>query len=332
MEPYYTDILSSKWLDLSWKMVHISKPQRAGWSPIDRFPGLDLAQCGSTDFSLGFNSDRSWFRRAWTLQEVGATGQRIEFGGETGDDSISMTFRKQLESSATNLQQIGGALLQMQKRVSTNPMDRVAGLAYLLNTKYIPIYDAEQSEESAWVALVNAMVDESRMSLFFCYPEPGNGSKCWRASWEQVMNTTFLSLDDVSWDTGIGRTDETDVDWYQGPCIDSVIVWGLADTSIKESPRRGKLIFIDDTKDLAYTCNILADHQYSIPNDSYTLIGCERHTYHSRHIEGLSKLWVVGRKRPDGKFEKLSVVRVDRNQGWNFERFWQPEVKMVVLI
>ncbi|KAK0431302.1 uncharacterized protein EV420DRAFT_1611297 [Desarmillaria tabescens] len=53
MEPYDTDTLSSKWLDLSWKMVHISKPQRAEWSPIDHFPGLDLAQCGSTDFSLG---------------------------------------------------------------------------------------------------------------------------------------------------------------------------------------------------------------------------------------------------------------------------------------
>ncbi|PBK63562.1 hypothetical protein ARMSODRAFT_860509, partial [Armillaria solidipes] len=132
-----------------------------------------------------FDSDRSWFRRAWTLQEVGAFVDRIKFGGETGNKSISRTFRKQLKSFGY-LCDVENALSQIQKQVSTNPTDRVAGLAYLLDTKYIPTYDAEQSEESAWVALMNAMRTESRMRLLFCYPEPGNGGKCWRASWEQV--------------------------------------------------------------------------------------------------------------------------------------------------
>ncbi len=143
-----------------------------------------------------FDSDRSWFRRAWTLQEIGAGPECIVIGGETGNDSISTTFDEQLNSLG-DLWHVENALLQMQRRVLTNPTDRVAGLAYLLYTEYIPTYDAEQSEESAWVALVNAMVGESRMDLLFCYPEPGNGSKCWRASWEQVMNMTFLPLGGV---------------------------------------------------------------------------------------------------------------------------------------
>ncbi|PBK59367.1 hypothetical protein ARMSODRAFT_966958 [Armillaria solidipes] len=280
-----------------------------------------------------FDSDRSWFRRAWTLQEIGTDIERIIIGGQTGDDSISKTFDEQLESFS-QLWRVENALSQMQKRVSTNPMDRVAGLAYLLHTKYIPTYDAEQSEESAWVALVNAMWGVSRMSLLFCYPEPGNGSKCWRASWRQVMNTTFLSLGGVPVDgeTGGGRTDETDVDWYQGPCINSAKVRGLAGTSDKETPRQGELVFKDDTEE-PLIFNILADHQYSIPDGSYTLIGCKRGAYDGDEADGTvrwitiySKMWVVGQQRPDGKFEKLSVVSVEGN----LENVSQLEVKMVL--
>ncbi len=281
-----------------------------------------------------FDSDRSWFRRARTLQEAGVTGQPIKFGGETGDESLSGTFSEQLES-LDGLCIVDNALSQMQRRVSTNPMDRVAGLAYLLWTKYIPTYDEEQSEESAWVALVNAMEDGSRQKLLLCYPEPGNGSKCWRASWEQVMNTTFLSLGGapVGGNTGIGRTDKTDVDWYQGPCINSAKVQGLADISDKETPRQGELVFKDGTEE-PLTFNILADHQYPIPDGSYTLIGCKKQEYDGEEADGTerwiivtSKMWVVGKRRPDRKFEKLSVVSVEGNLE---NLFSQLEVKMVL--
>ncbi|PBK94086.1 hypothetical protein ARMGADRAFT_1164882 [Armillaria gallica] len=280
-----------------------------------------------------FDSDRSWFRRAWTLQEIIAGVEQIIIGGQTGDDSISTTFRERLKL-LHGLCQVENTLSQMQKRVSTNPTDRVAGLAYLLYTKYIPAYDAEQSEESAWIALVNAILGDSRLNLLFCYPEPGNGDKCWRASWEQVMNATFLSLDGyrVNDETGVGRTDETDVDWYQGPYINSANVRGLADTSDKETPRQGVLVFKDDTEE-PLTFNVLADHQYSIPDGSYTLIGCKRREYDGieangshRYITVISKIWVVGQQRPDGTFEKLSVVGVDGD----LESFSQSEVKLVL--
>ncbi len=165
------------------------------------------------------------------------------------------------------------------------------------------------------------MEDESRQNLLLCYPEPGNGSKCWRASWKQVMNTTFLSLGGVPVDdkADVGRTDETDVDWYQGLCINLAKVRGLADTSDKEMPRQGELVFKDDTEE-PLTFNILADHQYPIPDGSYTLIGCKRENYDGKDADGTarwiivtSKMWVVGKRRPDGKFEKLSVVSVEGN-------------------
>ncbi|KAK0421939.1 hypothetical protein EV421DRAFT_1866911 [Armillaria borealis] len=69
---------------------------------------------------------------------------------------------------------------QMQHRVSTKPLDKVAGLVYLLRTHSIPIYDAEQSEVDAWEVLMEAMVPWNRAELFFYYPEPGSGKKRWR--------------------------------------------------------------------------------------------------------------------------------------------------------
>ncbi len=62
--------------------------------------------------------------------------------------------------------------------------------------------------------------------------------------------------------------------------------------------------FKDDTEE-PLTFNILADHQYSIPDGSYTLIGCKRRTYDGEEADGtdrfitiISEMWVVGRQRP----------------------------------
>ncbi len=96
-----------------------------------------------------FDSDRCWFRRAWTLQEI---PEDMIIIGETCDDGtmeeeIHVKFQEKLAS----LQQmrrsdcVFDVLSQMQGRASVNPVDKVAGLAYLLYSEYIPIYDGAQS-------------------------------------------------------------------------------------------------------------------------------------------------------------------------------------------
>ncbi|KAK0465669.1 hypothetical protein IW261DRAFT_1427251, partial [Armillaria novae-zelandiae] len=92
-------------------------------------------------------SDRCWFRRAWTLQE---------------------------------------RYPAMQHRISTYPIDRVAGLRYFFEARSIPAYYESQSLEDAWTALVNVMDTNYRRILFFTYPEPGTGCKKWRPSWKQM--------------------------------------------------------------------------------------------------------------------------------------------------
>ncbi len=114
------------------------------------------------------DSDRCWFRRAWTVQEVGLDriiagdtpdGPRhiktIDKNGNYETDLLTR-FHKQLKSVGRGIG-IFGRLTEMQKRVSTNPVDRVAGLAFPLLPRTIPAYHESESLEDAWIALVDAM-------------------------------------------------------------------------------------------------------------------------------------------------------------------------------
>ncbi|PBK62320.1 hypothetical protein ARMSODRAFT_858726, partial [Armillaria solidipes] len=136
-----------------------------------------------------FESDRCWFRCAWTLQEI--TDDTI-IGGETGHDVMETEVRKMFEEQLARLREIREQnlalelVLEMQSRVSTKPLDKVAGLVYPLVAESIPIYDAEKSNADAWEVLMDAMWSRSRAEFFFYFPEPGKGRKCWRPSWQQI--------------------------------------------------------------------------------------------------------------------------------------------------
>ncbi|KAK0447592.1 hypothetical protein EV421DRAFT_2017233 [Armillaria borealis] len=241
-----------------------------------------------------FESDHCWFRRAWTLQEM-SYGYHV--GGKTGNDLMDKEVQKRLTQAVD-------ILSEMQNRVSTKRLDKVAGLAYLLSddrTFRIPIYDTELSEEDAWDVLVDTMLPKARAELFFYYPEPGNRNKRWRPSWQQVMTNKISAPSNLyGWlaRVNVGEIEGPDVEWYLGYCIESGDVWGLDEAPKEGKPRVGRVIF----KDGAGTFRILrivARHAYPIPDGSYTLIGCEG----GCHCD----FWAVGQLRDDGKFEKWSV-------------------------
>ncbi|KAK0458126.1 uncharacterized protein EV420DRAFT_1309270 [Desarmillaria tabescens] len=137
-------------------------------------------------------SDRSWFRRAWTLQE---TGNSREIAGDTPDGpmhaeckdgkyetELLTRFHKQLQPVQDMSSLVLPALEEMRSRVSTNPVDKVAGLAFVLWPEKIPAYYESQSLEEVWTALVNSMNKRLRGLLFSLYPVPGNSGKKWRPS------------------------------------------------------------------------------------------------------------------------------------------------------
>ncbi|KAK0190231.1 hypothetical protein F5146DRAFT_1193612 [Armillaria mellea] len=258
-----------------------------------------------------FESDHCWFRRAWTLQEI---TEDVIIGGQTGNGFMEKEVQQRFDGQLASLREmiihrrILDLVSEMQTRVSTKPLDKVAGLVYLLKTDSIPIYDAEQSAAEAWEVLVDVMQQAIWTQLLFFYPKPGDGRTYWRPLWEQITTKKTMAHYFGWCKTQVHREGQ-DGDYHCGHRIHSCNVRGLSEVPKEPKPRQGQLV----VKDVSHTFKIMADHAYPIPDGFYTLIG---------NYEGFSlgALWAVGQLREDGKFKKLSVFRVPDDERW---RLWE---------
>ncbi|KAK0500732.1 hypothetical protein EDD18DRAFT_778005 [Armillaria luteobubalina] len=255
------------------------------------------------------DNDRSWFRRAWTLQEVG-TGRVI--AGDTPDGPLHAKckdgkyetklltrFHEQLPS-AFSLPRTGDALVEMRTRVSTNAVDKIAGLAFMMESQWIPAYYESASLEDAWTALVHSMNAWRRAELFILCAEPGDGGPKWRPSWDQAMTKPLLPYL-ISIEHAVDRDETWDEDTCCARCVEGV-VRGLA--VVEGRGRHGE--FIVECDDGIQRFEITAAHTYPIPEDTYTLVfySCDDPPHPC----------IVGRSLPDGRFEKVSVVETyDKN-------------------
>ncbi|KAK0438762.1 hypothetical protein EV421DRAFT_938706 [Armillaria borealis] len=255
------------------------------------------------------DSDRSWFRRAWTVQEV--TSKRIIAGdmpdgpmhaqridGGNYETALLTRFHEEWHSVERGAWHIFAALADMQKRVSTNPVDRVAGLAFPLRVSMIPAYYESETLEDAWTALVNAMDHWMRAGFLFVYPGVGLGCKKWRPTWDQVMMEPLPKDVDFLY-AHVWRDDKTDEDWFEGYCIEKGYVRVFDAGPAEGCDRCGELV-VTAADGIAHTFKIHVTHRFPIPEDTYTL---------------LSNPWshqlAVGRRLPDQRFEKVSVIVMD---------------------
>ncbi len=263
------------------------------------------------------DGERCWFRCAWTLQEVGR--ERI-IAGDTSDGpmhtepvdedgnyetELLMRFHMQLLGLGWNDWDLFNRLANMQKRVSTHPVDKVARLTFLMNPETIPAYHESESLEDAWTALLNAMYPAMRVSLLLLYPGVGLGPKKWRPMWEQVM-TEPLPVDHNI----VGFVDhdhEMDEDSFRWSCIERGHIHGL-DLELAEGVDRCGQLMVENVDGIPCTFAIHATHQIPIPEDTYTLLG----SYAQEDCKGiLGTYWAVGRQLPGQRFEKVSVVVMD---------------------
>ncbi|SJL05273.1 uncharacterized protein ARMOST_08639 [Armillaria ostoyae] len=174
----------------------------------------------------------------------------------------------------------------------------------------VPAYYESQSLEDAWTALINEMELFYRGLLFLTYPEPGTGCQKWRPSWEQVM-TKSPSLPDHCQDFFVQMMiRDGDVDeWWEVPHIKRGFVRGLAVAGVEGINRHGKLV-VEDADGMAHAFNILASHQYPIPEGTYTLLGSYPFTVSQEGKIYWPQYWVVGRRLPSKRFEKVSVFKM----------------------
>ncbi|KAK0430370.1 hypothetical protein EV421DRAFT_1721619, partial [Armillaria borealis] len=122
--------------------------------------------------------DQCWFKHAWTLQEI---DKHMVIGGDTGNEVLQVSFEEKLSwlYRKNGQHHVYDVLSQMQEQMLTNPVDKVAGMAYLLHSDSIPAYYGEQSEEDAWSLLVDVAAHQCQWDLLFLYPKPGDGTKAW---------------------------------------------------------------------------------------------------------------------------------------------------------
>ncbi len=276
-------------------------------------------------------SDRSWFRRAWTLQEIGK--DRV-IAGDTPDGPLHAEwkdgkyetelltrFHKQLQSTHAIAFHVCVILAEMPKRVSTNPVDKIAGLAFLMFSEVIPAYYASASLEEAWSTLVNVMNIECRGEVFLC-AEPGNAGKKWRPSWDQVMTKPPPSYH--SYCLRVCRDEAEDEDWCNAEGVEGLVL-GLA--VVEEGDRRGVLI-VKDKGGIEHRFEITATHTSPIPEDTYAMIYTCNFPGQSSWVRG----WVVGRSLPGGKFEKVSMLIISREEHRRLENLGIIELRRYILI
>ncbi len=228
------------------------------------------------------DSERCWFRHVWTLQEVGRghiiagdmpdgpmCAKPIDEDGNYKTELLTR-FYKQLWSTLGAVD-LFTQLANMQKQVSTNPMEKVAGLAWPLQPKTILAYHESWSLKDAWTALVNSMYSMMQVIFLLVYPGVGLGHKKWRLTWEQVMMETLPELH-LNCRGSIQHDDEIDEDRFEGFCIEKEHVHGLDVQSTDGEDRCGELI-VESVDRMQHTFAIRAAHQILIPEDTYMLLG-----------------------------------------------------------
>ena len=165
---------------------------------------------------VGWSNERHWINRAWTLQEVrpeaithtGGVLPGVVFMNETSevDPGRILSFRQvfapvlrfaklkdgtgmrsaPLEGAGCSLYDLAR---EMQRRHSSNPVDKVAGLLYLLRrrTPQLPVYALNITAEVAWERWFHHLSFELMLEIAFDFPHRGGEWQMF-PTWNQLLN------------------------------------------------------------------------------------------------------------------------------------------------
>ncbi|KAF8429695.1 hypothetical protein EV426DRAFT_526911, partial [Tirmania nivea] len=152
-----------------------------------------------------------WTNRAWTLQEMRPEEEMVNAGFEVAKrlplrtpldtPTGPLTLREMLKP----LSEIGLAAhsphgisiielaKHMSKRFATTPVDKIAGINYLIWPKgwvfNLPVYRETTQMEDAWLRCVQSMRRDLKVELLFLYPHPRDGLDeiaTWIPTWSQI--------------------------------------------------------------------------------------------------------------------------------------------------
>ncbi|KAG5642790.1 hypothetical protein DXG03_002114 [Asterophora parasitica] len=285
----------------------------------------------------GYNSDRHWFNRAWTVQEVAPT---LLLGGKTSSspsrerrdrDSAFQEFWARFDGAIHSQWRtftVSQALVAMCKRVASNPLDKIAGLISLAHPDRIPIYDTELSLEDAWAECLKVMDRGTRGHLFSWYPVAGDSRPglSWAPSWTQAMTPHVFAArpDDKVFPTDIEYLYEEKQYVAIVVTIDDSQVLGLASSiqmSSSVSTRTGRVVITNPKSGDSQQYEVIARHNVLMDEGS-------RYAFLFYNVDFI-RVVVVGERNDMGHVRKLCVLEFHEEVevfAGDFEAHWDSVV------
>jgi len=178
------------------------------------FNGLGLPM--KTDLEA-WESQNHWNNRAWTLQEIRPDDEMIDvqphwapiqglvplntpITGAAPQKTIRQMLQPISELSLAAHSEQGCSIIrlagQMSQRFSSNPVDKIAGINYLMWPKGrrfdLPIYEENLGIDEGWLRCVGSMRRDLKVELLFLFPYP-------RASGQSTSPEAELACDGRSW-------------------------------------------------------------------------------------------------------------------------------------
>ena len=156
----------------------------------------------------GWDGPQHWLCRAWTLQEIASEkdtingsiprdrSQRWVFLNSQGMVSGKMIkFRSAISPIIQLAAQVDSKYgceiyelaREMARRQSTQPVDKLSGLFYLLRTTKLPCYNEHKTSEDIWRESFHLLPLERRAEILFDFPYRGSDEQ-WFPTWTQVLD------------------------------------------------------------------------------------------------------------------------------------------------
>jgi len=197
-----------------WKLdvPTIGNVYRVAQGIVRYFNGLGRPFC-----TQGWDSDRHWLKRAWTLQEIKTENSTINGGilrGSAGSTSNIMNTRGMVAGQVMTLRRAIRPVLklaadvdspsgcslyalvkEMSQRKATQSTDNVAGLVYLLRLTQLPTYDETVSDNDAWTRCLPLLPLARKIELLFDFPYRSVMQQRWFPTWSELMRWPEVNPD-----------------------------------------------------------------------------------------------------------------------------------------
>ena len=186
-----------------WKLdvPTIGNVYRAATNIVRYFNGL-----GVPFRTQGWDGPRHWLQRAWTLQEIADENTTINGGIPRDEGKVLLNTSGEVLGKVIKLRSALRPVLElaaqvdcasgcelyelareMSRRHATQPVDKLAGLFYLLRTTKLPCYDAKKTSEDIWKQCFYLLPLEQKAQILFTFPYRASEEQ-WFPTWAQVLD------------------------------------------------------------------------------------------------------------------------------------------------